>query len=108
MKDLVFTAHGHAVVTEDRDAQVPVGFTFDGTFYRTAVMCRTGITESIDIISPTGEHLARININTSDYPSVEVFTDLESSVEVNEQGKILSRTEIIYPEKTTTIIVIER
>lgn len=102
--------HSGKVVTGDRgifDAQVSIGSTDDGTFYRTAILCQDDRTESFDIISAEGVHLGRINVHGyGSHPSIEVIPNQEGRIEVKHLGRSLARIDPMpTPSETTTMLV---
>ena len=104
---------GHITMGDPKlvDAQTSIGATDDGIFYRTAILCQPQRVESFDIIGTTPDgkqyHLARINVQGfGNWPSVEVFSDLEGRIEAKQHGQTLARIEPIpRPDATTTMFV---
>ncbi len=93
-----------------RDAQARIGATSDGVFYRTAILVRGGVAESIDIIHADGTLLARLNISATsqEYPSIDVITldNRRQSIRVWRDGRTLHEFE--NPTSMTSVIFSRR
>lgn len=108
MRPIKRISNGH-IVCGDRDivdAQITQGFTDDGAFYRTAVLCSDQHDESIDIVTAEGVHLARINIHGYGYyPSIDVIPTRDYRVDARNLGERLI-DERSLPGMTSVVSVV--